>query len=109
MLENRARGQHYLASGLVGPKHQALVPKILAHLLKHGYAREYLSSFGVGRADSGRQDWVRPAPPRVIAMLLGIGPPDNPGMGRPLGTPRRRVANGAMISELNRLVYAPPR
>lgn len=78
MLTQRASGNPFLASGLAGGEQQALGRSLLSHFLAYGAKLEDLQSYGVAHHDQQRMEWVRPAPPEVVAMLLGIGPPDNP-------------------------------
>jgi hypothetical protein len=77
MLERHlVSGQWMLSAGIREPKRRDLAMSIADHLLRHRRVLASMTTNGVrSRAADGL---VRPAPPEVIAMLLGIGPPDNP-------------------------------
>ena len=75
LIQNHQERLQYVSGGLNEPRKQLLAVGIIEHLLTHAATFTYMCNYGVAK---GRYEWVRPGPPEVIAMLLGIGPDDNP-------------------------------
>ena len=83
MVERHLAHNPYLSAGLTDPKHQDLAMQITDHLLIHGRTFESVSSYGAEKvAPDGATEWVRPPPAQVVAMLMGIGPDQNPEIER---------------------------
>ena len=73
LIGKYVRAERGLASGLRTAEQQRIAMKVFALMLHHLKEVVYLSNYGV----AGPRGWVRPAPPFLIARLLGIGPSDS--------------------------------
>lgn len=83
MIENYLLGDPHPSAGLSDPELQDLAMKIADHLLLHNDTFTYLTSYGAAHvAADGSIEWPLRPSGEGVAILMGVGPDDNPEAGR---------------------------
>ena len=81
MVQNYLQDDAYLTRSLVDIGHQRIAVLVLQQMLNNLQSLVYMGNYGIRHQGPDGTEWVRPAPAEVIAMMLGVGPPNNPALG----------------------------